>query len=144
MEAILSQLEIDMTVAYQFAVFFISYLVLSNVLFKKVLFVLQTREAKTTKLEENANVDFQKADQLAEEYREKIDEAYGEAQVSFNNVKNEALEEQKKVVTEEEQKLSKMIESETNVFVEEVNKKKQEVLSQSGDLAKDLVQKLVR
>ena len=58
MDGLLKQLGIDITVLYQFLVFTFGYLILSNVLFSKVLFVLKTRDDKTTKLEANANEDF--------------------------------------------------------------------------------------
>lgn len=144
MDGLLSQLGIDITVLYQFLVFTFGYLILSNVLFKKVLFVLKTRDDKTTKLEAHANEDFEKAEKLASEYKEKIDQAYTEAQVEFNSVKNEAYNQQKEVISAEEKKLADMIESETKVFVEETNKSKDKVLSQADDLTKNLVEKLVR
>lgn len=144
MDGLLSQLGIDITVLYQFMVFFLGYLLLSNVLFKKVLFVLKTRDDKTTKLEANANEAFDKAEKLAVEYKEKIDQAYTEAQAEFQAVKNTALDEQKKVITQEEQKLAQMVDAETKVFVEETNKSKEQVLAQSGDLTQNLVEKLVR
>jgi F0F1-type ATP synthase membrane subunit b/b' len=144
MDGLLKQLGIDITVLYQFLVFSVGYLVLANVLFKKVLFVLKTRDDKTTKLEANANEDFEKAEKLATEYKEKIDQAYTEAQAEFNSVKNDALNKQKDKITAEEKKLAEMIESETKVFVEETNKSKDKVLSQADDLTKNLVEKLVR
>lgn len=144
MDGLLSQLGVDITVAYQFGVFFIGYLVLSNVLFKKVLFVLKTRDDKTTKLEANANEAFQKAEELAKQYNEKIDEAYTEAQSEFQQVKSKALNEQKEIISAEEKKLAEMVSSETKVFVEETNKSKDKVLSQSDELSKSLVEKLVR
>jgi len=144
MDGLLSQLGIDITVLYQFLVFFFGYLLLSNVLFKKVLFVLKTRDDKTTKLEANANEAFDKAEKLAVEYKEKIDQAYTEAQAEFLSVKTSALEQQKDVITAEEKKLAQMVESETKVFVEETNKSKEKVLAQSDDLTKNLIEKLVR
>lgn len=144
MDGLLSQLGIDITVLYQFLVFFFGYLLLSNVLFKKVLFVLKTRDDKTTKLEANANEAFDKAEKLAVEYKEKIDQAYTEAQAEFLSVKTSALEQQKEAITAEEKKLAQMVESETKVFVEETNKSKEKVLAQSDDLTKNLIEKLVR
>ena len=70
---------------------------------------------------------FEKAEKLASEYKEKIDQAYTEAQAEFNSAKNAAYVKQKDVILEEEKKLADMIEAETKVFVQETNNSKEKV-----------------
>ena len=66
------QLGADQSFFYQFVIFIVLFVLLKFVLFNKLLFVLQTRENKTTKMEELANNKFGEADKLSKKFEEEI------------------------------------------------------------------------
>ena len=78
-ESLFERLQIDLTiVTTQFVIICILYFILDFLFFKKLLFVLQHRENKTTKLEEEANKKLDEAEVLANEYNGKIEKINSE------------------------------------------------------------------
>ncbi|MGB0453672.1 MAG: hypothetical protein ACPGJV_08145 [Bacteriovoracaceae bacterium] len=144
MGGLLDQLGIGEAAIYQFVVFVVFYFLISRLLFNKVLFVLKTREDKTTKLEGTANDTFERAEKLSQEYKEKIDVAYSEAQEEFNVEREKFQVEQKSQIKEEEKKLEEMVKKENEVFEGTIKESKDKVMGEAGGLAQTLVEKLVR
>lgn len=139
---IFKSLGVDSTVFTQFIIICILYLVLRNLLFNKLQEVLELREGKTTKLEENANKKFIEAENLAKSYKEKINNAQSEAFSKLSKVKEDILKVEKDKLKEEEAKLNGEIEAKAKLFKEEVDQKKQQILASADSLANDLINKL--
>lgn len=139
---IFKSLGVDSTVFTQFIIICILYLVLRNLLFGKLQEVLELREGKTTKLEENANKKFIEAENLAKSYKEKINSAQSEAFSKLSKVKEEVLGVEKQKLKAEEAKLNSEIEAKAQQFANEVEQKRQEVLANADALANDLITKL--
>ncbi|EQC50008.1 ATP synthase B/B' CF(0) [Bacteriovorax sp. BSW11_IV] len=139
---IFKSLGVDSTVFTQFIIICILYLVLRNLLFGKLQEVLELREGKTTKLEENANKKFIEAENLAKSYKEKINNAQSEAFSKLSKVKEEVLGVEKQKLKAEEAKLNSEIEAKAQQFANEVEQKRQEVLANADALANDLITKL--
>jgi F0F1-type ATP synthase membrane subunit b/b' len=145
MEAIqklLGQLEIDQSFFYQFAVFIVIFFLLKVVLFNKLLFVLVTRESKTTKLEETANKKFQEVEKLAKKYTDKIDEYNDEALVNINKKKSEVTGQNATQIKEEEKRINKNFEAEKAKITSQILEQKSAVISHADGLSADLIEKL--
>lgn len=146
MELVLSvfeKLSVDKTVFIQFGILVVLFMFLKMIFFDKLQFVLELRETKTTKLEDNANKTFSQAETLSKKYKDEVDKAYGEAQEKYNKRKAEILERERRAVKAAESEINKELELERAKFVVELDSKKKTVLESADNLAKNLVEKFV-
>lgn len=146
MELVLSvfeKLSVDKTVFIQFGILIVLFMFLKMILFDKLQFVLELRETKTTKLEDNANKTFSEAETLSKKYKNEVDKAYVEAQEKYNKRKAEILERERHAVKAAESEINKELEHERARFVVELDSKKKTVLESADNLAKNLVEKFV-
>lgn len=141
--SVFKKLNVDQTVFIQFGILVVLFFLLKVIFFNKLQFVLELRESKTTKLEDNANKTFSQAESLSQKYKEQIDKAYVEAQEKYNKRKNEILDREKQNIKTAENQINQEVEKERAAFVAELDSKKKEVLDNADSLAKNLVDKFV-
>ncbi len=141
--SVFKKLNVDQTVFIQFGILVVLFFLLKVIFFNKLQFVLELRESKTTKLEDNANKTFSQAESLSQKYKEQIDKAYVEAQDKYNKRKNEILDREKQNIKTAENQINQEVEKERAAFVAELDSKKKEVLDNADSLAKNLVDKFV-
>lgn len=141
--SVFQKLHVDHTVFVQFGILIILFLVLKVIFFNKLQFVLELRESKTTKLEDNANKTFTEAETLSKKYKDEVDKAYVQAQEKYNKRKTEILERERDAVKSAESEINKDVEVERAKNVAELDSKKKEVLDNADGLAKNLVEKFV-
>ena len=140
---IFQKLGVDESIFYQFAVFVVLFFLLKIVFFNKLLFVLQTRESKTTKLEEEALGKFKEAQKLSDDFDKEILKTSEETHKKMSELKAESL---KKIQGEqklEEERILKEFEIEKKTALDQVENKRQEILKTSDLLADGLVEKFV-
>lgn len=142
--AIFNQLGVDVTIAYQFVIFVVLFVLLKTLFFDKLQFVLELREAKTTKLDGAADKKFGEADRMAQQYEEKIKQINGQAQHHLSEVKASALVRQRDAIKKLEEQLEVQVETERKEFMQEIEIKRQEVLKNADQLSEGLVQKLLQ
>ena len=142
--AIFGQLGVDSTIAYQFAIFVVLFVLLKTLFFDKLQFVLELREAKTTKLDGAADKKFGEADKLAAEYDEKMKAVNAQAMNHVSEVKTKAIHEQKSEIKKIEEQLEDQVESQRQQFMKEIEVKRAEVLQNAEQLSDGLVQKLLQ
>ncbi|OFZ14215.1 MAG: hypothetical protein A2X86_05010 [Bdellovibrionales bacterium GWA2_49_15] len=141
--AIFKQLGADYTLPHQFVIFFILFILLSTILFSKLRFVIETRENKTTKLDEDANEKLMEANKLAEKYKAEISKVHQGAFDFMKSKKESILETQRQVLKQEEERLQAKIEKDVEIFNQDALGKKSTVLKSSEQLTDDLLEKLV-
>ncbi len=141
---IFKQLGVDATIAHQFIVFVVMFALLKVLLFDKLQFVLELREAKTTKLDGDADAKFGQADKMANEYEEKMKAINSQAMNHVYEVKGKALTKQKTEIKKVEDQLDDQIESKRQEFMKEIDVKKGEILKSADQLSDGLVQKLIQ
>jgi F-type H+-transporting ATPase subunit b len=141
--AIFKQLGADESAFYQFGIFLIIFLLLKHLFFNKLQFVLELRESKTTKLEEEANKKFHQADKLAEKYNARMIQANFEAQKILQDKKGEALAKSRQEIKQTEKKLNDELEQRRREFIADADTQKASILAASDSVSDDLVKKLV-
>jgi F0F1-type ATP synthase membrane subunit b/b' len=135
------KLGVDQSIFYQFAVFVVVFFLLKIVFFNKLLFVLQTRESKTTKLEEEALGKFKLAQKLSDDFDKEIQKTSEETHKKMSDLKATSLKEIHGAQKLEEERILKEFETEKKVALDEVENKRQEILKTSDALANGLVDK---
>lgn len=141
---IFEKLSIDKTFFVQFALTVTFYFILKTLLFGKLQFVLEMRDSKTTKMEDNANVKFDKAEKLSKQVDDEVNATYEQAQAEYNNKKNQIIARGKAEIKELEAKLSQTAEVEKQKIQEEVRAHREAILSKADELSTGLLNKIVQ
>lgn len=128
----------------QFIIVCIIFILAKYILFNKLQFVIENREAKTTKLEGDAEKKLEKASELSEKYRAKIDIAYSEAQKIITDSKSKIVSEQDSLFKESEKQTFEYIEKSRQEVMKGLEGKKQEIFKEAEGLAESLVNKITK
>lgn len=131
------------SILYQFVLFAVLFTLLKHLFFNKLLFVIENRESKTTKLDEAAGNKFKEADKLSQKFDQEIQQTSQIAHQKMSEMKNESL---KKIMTRQKQEETKIIsdyEEKKKVAINEIKSKRDDVLKSSEALSQTLIEKLV-
>ena len=141
---IFKSLGVDQTVFIQFAILIVMFFLISALLFTKLQEVLELRETKTSKLEGNAHAIYKQADELAEQYRAKVEKTHQDSH-HFNQKKKADLNiiEKEKLKTAED-KFSNEYEEKKLIIKKEIEAQRASLLSRVDELSGDLVLKLTK
>ncbi len=143
-EGLFERLQIDLTiVATQFLIICILYFILDFLFFKKLLFVLQHRENKTTKLEEEANKKLDEAAILANEYNGKIEKINSEVYKDTQSKKHLIEEKEKENLKKAELQINSEIEKQRKQIENEISEKRKNVFQNQKQLSETFVEKLI-
>ena len=136
------KLGVDQSIFYQFLIFTVIFFLLKTLFFNKLLFVLQTRESKTTKLEEGAGDKMKEADKLSKEFEEEVRKANDLAHQAMSEKKSTALKNIEEIQKAEESKILKSFEERKSEVVASIESSKQQILSTADELSEKLVEKI--
>jgi F0F1-type ATP synthase membrane subunit b/b' len=136
------KLGVDQSIFYQFLIFAVIFFLLKTLFFNKLLFVLQTRESKTTKLEQGAGDKFKEADKLAKQFDEEVQKTNESVHHQMTNRKTSALKNIEEVQKTEEDKILKSFETKKAEIVASIESSKSEILSKADELSEKLVEKI--
>ena len=140
---IFAQLGVDQSIFFQFAIFIFIFFALKVLFLDKLLFVLETREQKTSKLEAAAKAKFERADKLAQEHRAKIASFHQEAQKNFNDNKQKMEREKSLKIKQAEKESAKEFAEAKTKLIGEVAAQRKKVMNSGKDLSQTLVDKLL-
>ena len=139
---VLQRLQIDSTIIPTFFIVVLFYLLINFIFFKPLLSVIVTREKKTTKLEEEANAKAATANQMMNEYKQKLENAYMDIQKVQKTKKSELLKVQKEKFVITEKEINSKNEEEISNILKDLATKREQILGKSEELSKLLVEKL--
>jgi F0F1-type ATP synthase membrane subunit b/b' len=140
---IFQSLGVDQTIFIQFGVVFIFYLIISPLLFKKLLFVIQEREDKTVKLAEEAVVQAQSADALLVRYKDEVAQAYRESQVRIEATRSKVKGESVELIHKEEQALQNKYLKAKEHSSAQVEQVKSNLMKSTDELSQSLIDKII-
>ena len=139
---VLQRLQIDSTIIPTFFIVVLFYLLINFIFFKPLLSVIVTREKKTTKLEEEANAKAATANQMMNEYKQKLENDYMDIQKVQKTKKSELLKVQKEKFVITEKEINSKNEEEISNILKDLATKREQILGKSEELSKLLVEKL--
>ncbi len=141
---IIEALLIDKTVLIQFGLLLLFFNLLAPLFFKRIQEILEIREGKTTKLENNAHAVYKQAEDLAEQYKAKIEKTHQDSQNENHKRKSEILSKEKELIKAEEEKISSEYEDRKSKILKDMTDKRVTVMTEADKLASNLVEKLTK
>lgn len=142
--AVFTQLGVDSSLVPQFVIILVVFVIAQFLFLGKLQDVIETREEKTVKLENNADDTIEKVQRMQSEYKAKLD--------SVNSTSLKEASEKKQKITQKYTELYKETEKEVNTFVDQSRKEfenevagnKDKYLAEADTLAQSLVQKIIQ
>lgn len=141
---ILQALKIDKTVLIQFALLVLFFNLLAPLFFNKIKEILEYREGKTTKLESHAHAVYKQAEDLADQYKAKVEKTHQDSQTVANKNKSEVMNKEKDLLKSAEELLSSEYDSRKSKILKEISEKRTVVMGEADKLAGNLVEKLTK
>lgn len=136
------KLGVDQSIFIQFAIFTVLFVLLKVLFFDKLLFVIQTREEKTTKLESEAGDKMKEAEKLAQQFEDEIQKTSETVYQKMHDKKAAAVKDINAAQKVEEDKILADFEAKKKEVISAVEESSQKILAQADELSETLVQKI--
>lgn len=141
---IFTQLGVDDSLPYQFAIILIVFIIANFLFLGKLQNVLEVREEKTVKLENSADETLEKVTSMQNEYKLKMDNANRAALKNSTDKKQELNQKYTAQYKQSEKEVNTFVDQSRNDFGKEVASNKDKYLAESDALAQSLVQKIIQ
>ena len=142
--SIFQQLGADKSIFVQFVIVTIMFVLSKHLFFGHLQNVLDTREDKTTKLAGAADKQFEEVNQMAEQYKEKIQAANKDLKSNLDTSKNDIIKSAEARYRTSETESNSHVEASRKEIEAEVKSQEEQVLSQAQNLADNLVEKITK
>lgn len=129
---------------WQLGILLALFILLKYLLFDKLLWVLDHREERTSKLVDEANELLHEATKIEGEYKTKLDIARHNAKNFFRMKREQWIEHERKEVHAAEQEINAEYEKKRVHLEGEFKVKRDEILAKTGELSDELVGKLTK
>ena len=141
---ILRSLGIDSTVYFQFAIFFIAYFVMSNVVFKPYLKAYDERMRRTVGGQEEAESLLDQAKEKEEKYKKEAKKLNTEIKEIFNGANLKAKKEVEEILSEARKEADEQLEQARNDLDRSVDEARKEMKSHIPTISENIQKKFVR
>ena len=142
--AIFTQLGVDSSLAPQFVIILVAFIIAQFLFLGKLQNVIETREEKTVKLENSADETIEKVQRMQAEYKAKIEEANRSALKTTTEKKQKISQQYTEQYKQTEREVNAYFDHSRNDFSKEVEGNKDKYLSEADTLAQSLVQKILQ
>ena len=142
--AIFTQLGVDSSLAPQFVIILVAFIIAQFLFLGKLQNVIETREEKTVKLENSADETIEKVQRMQAEYKAKIEEANRSALKTTTEKKQKISQQYTEQYKQTEREVNAYVDQSRNDFSKEVEGNKDKYLSEADTLAQSLVQKILQ
>lgn len=144
LQAIFQQLGVDASILPQFIITILMFFLLKFVFFKHLQSIIETRVEKTVKLESSADKEFEKINNLAADYKSKIDSANKDSLQTISKSKMEIANKYDADYKAKEKEVNDYIEVQRTKVVGEIESKRSELFSNVSELSNLLVKKITK
>lgn len=144
LQAIFQQLGVDASILPQFTITILMFFLLKFVFFKHLQSIIETRVEKTVKLESSADKEFEKINNLAADYKSKIDSANKDSLQTISKSKMEIANKYDADYKAKEKEVNDYIEVQRTKVVGEIESKRSELFSNVSELSNLLVKKITK
>lgn len=141
---ILKQLGADQSLLYQFIIIIVLFYLTKFLFLDHLQQVLDNREEKTIKLDGSADKKFEEIDKIKKEYKARMQSSHKELNLKSEKRKNELMKSEDKKYKKNEDDINQYIEKSRKEIEEELNIKREDVLSDAQELSNSLVQSMTR
>ncbi len=143
-QAIFTQLGVDTSLAPQFVIVCLVFILAQFLFLGRLQEVLETREEKTVKLESSADETIEKVSQMKAEYKTKIDETQRKTLKDSTEKKQKITQKFTDQYKQAEKEVGAHIDSSRAAFATEVSGNREKYMAEADTLAQSLVNKILQ
>jgi len=133
----------DYTLVYQLIIFLVLWAILSKVVFRPYLGLLDERDRKTSGARREAADLELEAERLKAEYDEKIAQAEAAGSVAKESILNEARQRRDELLTRAREEASSALESVRQELQSQIVKERQLAAAEAQNVARDMARKIL-
>jgi F0F1-type ATP synthase membrane subunit b/b' len=141
--AVFTSLGVDSSLLIQIIIIAVAFFASKLLFLNQLQFILENREEKTIKLENNADENMNKVTKMMTDYKQSTDSAMKEAMKNFND--------KKQVITKKMDDFFKTTEKEVNLQIEtsrekiekDISENQSKYLQEVDTLSEDLIKKII-
>jgi len=141
---IFTQLGTDQSIIYQFVIVIVLFVVSKFLFLGHLQNIIETREDRTSKLEGNTEKQFEEIEKIKQGYKSKIQTANKDMKQKLDDGKTEISKKYETKYRSEEVEVNTFIEKSKKEIEAEISEKKNAVMSEAQELAKNLVSKIAK
>jgi F-type H+-transporting ATPase subunit b len=142
--AIFTQLGVDSSLVPQFFIILVVFVIAQFLFLGKLQQVIEVREEKTVKLENNADETIEKVQRMQNDYKTKIEEANRLAMNTAIDKKQKITQKYTEQYKQTEKEVNTFVDQSRTEFTKEVSGNKEKYLAEADTLAQSLVQKILQ
>ncbi len=136
-------ISLDYSVAYQIVIFLVLWIILSKVLFRPYLNLLEQRERRTTGAQHDSTDLEHEGARLRAQYEEKIAQAQAAGYAAKDAILQEARQQREKVLTQVREDAMSMLEEVRRELASQVQRERQVVAAEVRTIAQEMASKIL-
>jgi F-type H+-transporting ATPase subunit b len=136
-------ISLDFSVFYQVVIFLVLWLILSRVLFRPYVAVLEERERATSGAQEDTEALEHEGARLKAQYEEQLARAQAAAAAAKETILQEARRQRENIMSQAREQATASLEKARAEIRAQVEKDRQRATADIGDLARDMVSKIL-
>jgi F-type H+-transporting ATPase subunit b len=136
-------ISLDYTVVYQIVLFLILWLVLTRLLFRPYLALLEERERRTTGTQHESAELAHEGDRLKAQYEERITQAQTAGTATKESILQQARQEREQLISRAREEATRTLEQARQEIRGQLEKEKQLGAAEVNVIAREMVQKIL-
>jgi F-type H+-transporting ATPase subunit b len=136
-------ISLDYSVVYQIILFLVLWVVLSKILFRPYLRLLEERERKTTGAQHDSLDLEHEGARLRAQYEQKIAQAQAAGYATKETILQEARRERERILTEAREEAMKLLQGVRLEVESQMQKERQLAATEAGIVAQEMVNKIL-
>jgi F0F1-type ATP synthase membrane subunit b/b' len=141
--AVFTSLGVDSSLLIQIIIIAIAFFASKLLFLNQLQFILENREEKTIKLENNADENMNKVTKMMTDYKQKTDSAMKEAMKNFNDKKQAITKKMDDFFKTTEKEVNLQIESSREKIEKDISENQSKYLQEVDALSEDLIKKII-
>jgi len=141
--AVFTSLGVDSSLLIQIIIIAIAFFASKLLFLNQLQFILENREEKTIKLENNADENMNKVTKMMSDYKQKTDSAMKEAMKNFNDKKQAITKKMDDFFKTTEKEVNLQIESSREKIEKDISENQSKYLQEVDALSEDLIKKII-
>ena len=136
-------ISLDYSVVYQIVIFLVLWIILSKVLFRPYLNLLEQRERRTTGAQHDSTDLEHEGARLRAQYEEKIAQAQAAGYAAKEVILQEARQQREKVLTQVREEAMRILEAVRREVASQVQRERQVVAAEVRTIAQEMASKIL-
>jgi F-type H+-transporting ATPase subunit b len=136
-------ISVDFSIVYQIVIFFVLWAILSKVLFRPYIGLLEKRERATSGASHDSEALEREGARLKAQYEERLAQAQAAAAAVKEGILQEARQQRERIIGEAREQAAAFLEKTRQEIQAQVDQERRRAIAEIGELARDMAAKIL-